>query len=200
MYIRNIEINNKVKVVRGNTTFYRKNTKWMSLYNCDECNTDFTRDTKFERTVGKNQCIEEKKKRNTYCNKCYHPGITNKQSVLSRMSKRTVGEKKKDKAGYVYIYVGPDWGYHKDWNMQGKNWVREHAYIISEQLNRMLQPGEHVHHIDGDKANNDIDNLVLLTVSEHKLAHDSYELVGRELLDRGIIKFDRHTNKYVIID
>jgi hypothetical protein len=42
---------------------------------------------------------------------------------------------------------------------------------MSNHLGRALRPGEYVHHIDENPANNDISNLALVTASEHALLH-----------------------------
>jgi hypothetical protein len=42
---------------------------------------------------------------------------------------------------------------------------------MEEHIGRYLKPGEVVHHIDGDKTNNDISNLMLLTNSDHMKLH-----------------------------
>ena len=52
--------------------------------------------------------------------------------------------------------------------------------------------GEHVHHIDHDKSNNSLDNLVLLPDSVHTQVHH-YESAGQEEEARKIL------NKYIII-
>lgn len=46
--------------------------------------------------------------------------------------------------------------------------VREHRYIMEQFLGRKLLKNEHVHHKDGNGLNNDINNLELLTNSEHQ--------------------------------
>jgi len=46
-----------------------------------------------------------------------------------------------------------------------------HRVIMEEFLGRTLNSNEVVHHIDGDKFNNHIDNLKLTTQSEHIKLH-----------------------------
>lgn len=42
---------------------------------------------------------------------------------------------------------------------------------MEEKLGRSLQPGEIVHHIDGNKRNNSPENLMVMTQSEHARLH-----------------------------
>ena len=42
---------------------------------------------------------------------------------------------------------------------------------MAAHLGRPLHTHEHVHHRDGDSHNNDLSNLELLTVSEHRRHH-----------------------------
>lgn len=56
-------------------------------------------------------------------------------------------------------------GYVKD------HGVHKHRLIAEEMLGRSLKPGEIVHHIDGDKGNNDPSNLIVMTQSEHIREH-----------------------------
>ena len=46
-----------------------------------------------------------------------------------------------------------------------------HRHIASIKVGRWLSTDEHVHHIDGNKLNNDIDNLEVLSCSEHAKRH-----------------------------
>jgi len=51
--------------------------------------------------------------------------------------------------------------------------VRYHRYVMEQHLGRKLEKSEVVHHVDGNKFNNDISNLKLLTASEHAKLHTS---------------------------
>lgn len=48
---------------------------------------------------------------------------------------------------------------------------REHQIIMEKHIGRKLKKDEVVHHIDGNKRNNEISNLLLTTRSEHAKIH-----------------------------
>ena len=57
--------------------------------------------------------------------------------------------------------------------------------------------GEQIHHIDGDKLNNSLENLILcINMSEHRTLHCQLEKIAYDLVKRGVIKFDKYTKKY----
>lgn len=47
----------------------------------------------------------------------------------------------------------------------------EHRVVAEEKIGRSLLSSEHVHHIDGNRANNDPDNLRVMSGSEHIRTH-----------------------------
>lgn len=47
----------------------------------------------------------------------------------------------------------------------------EHRLVMERHLSRKLERFEVVHHIDGDKRNNDLSNLELQSLSEHSKHH-----------------------------
>lgn len=54
-----------------------------------------------------------------------------------------------------------------------KLYVAEHRTVMEEYLGRFLTTNEIVHHKDEDTLNNNINNLELMTVSEHNCHHSS---------------------------
>ena len=59
-----------------------------------------------------------------------------------------------------------------------KKQVRTHRFIMEKIIGRKLEKNECVHHKDGNKLNNSIDNLELCTRSEHLKKH--YKEIGGE--------------------
>lgn len=70
---------------------------------------------------------------------------------------------KKGSDGYMYF-----------WLTDG-SFIKEHRAVMEKHLGRKLSRDEHVHHIDGDRTNNDISNLVVLTRGEHSKIHREEE-------------------------
>lgn len=70
--------------------------------------------------------------------------------------------------GYLTCYTDPP---HPNRNKKGNYAL--HRVVVENKLGRILTPLEHVHHIDGNKLNNEPENLIALTRSEHtKIHHD----------------------------
>jgi endogenous inhibitor of DNA gyrase (YacG/DUF329 family) len=72
-----------------------------------------------------------------------------------------------------------------------------HRRVYERHYGVKLRPDQHVHHINGDKLNNDIDNLVVFgSIQDHNACKHSLDLIAYGLIDAGIITFDRSTNRY----
>lgn len=64
--------------------------------------------------------------------------------------------------------------YYKCGDYYQRKGVRLHR-VVWEYHNGEIPKGYHIHHIDGDRSNNDIDNLTLLSEHDHLSMHMSKE-------------------------
>lgn len=91
--------------------------------------------------------------------------------------------------GYVQVYLG------------AKHYRKEHFLVMEKHLGRTLRKGEVVHHIDGNKQNSELANLVLLrNEKEHRAAHNSLYNLSCQLIQAGLIFYNRDTNQYMAVD
>jgi hypothetical protein len=71
--------------------------------------------------------------------------------------------------------------------------IKEQRYVMEQYLGRKLETDEVVHHIDGDRTNNLLDNLRLMPLGEHSKLHNTDKVrpnknatVIRELRNAGL--------------
>lgn len=68
---------------------------------------------------------------------------------------------------------------------RGENKGRtEHVVKMEQRLGRRLLPDEHVHHIDGNRLNNDDSNLALVTRAGHARLHRIQEAMSGKQKER----------------
>ena len=70
-----------------------------------------------------------------------------------------------NKFGYVFIYSP----YHPYCNIDKV--VVEHRLIMEKKIKRFLMPSEVIHHKNGITSDNRIENLELMSKSEHSILH-----------------------------
>lgn len=78
--------------------------------------------------------------------------------------------------GYILLYIGK--GQHL---ADVRGYVYEHRLIIEKKLGRELRSGEKVHHINGNKQDNDPGNLeVVNSNAEHYFLHRKNDCLLRK--------------------
>jgi hypothetical protein len=125
-----------------------------------------------------------------------------KSACCSRECQNKIRERqdgfKKYKRGTIDSHVMVRARLHK--NADGMGYVPEHRLIIEEQIGRHLDKKEIVHHINLVKSDNRIENLVLFKCSrDHFLSHGSLNKCVKQLIDVGVLYFDRSNNTYQVV-
>jgi len=128
--------------------------------------------------------------------KPYNKGIklTEKEKKILREKKRDCsgnkswlwkGGKNKTSNGYVEVYCkGHPYGIKHHRNNKDAVYVLEHRLIMERYLGRYLKPNEIVHHINGNKTDNQIENLQLTTSNEHCGKHNSKRVHTKECKEK----------------
>lgn len=71
--------------------------------------------------------------------------------------------------GYIEVWLDPA---DPLFSMAGKDgYVYEHRLVVARHLGRCLTSDEEVHHLNGNKHDNDLGNLELLSKGEHAARH-----------------------------
>lgn len=91
------------------------------------------------------------------------------------------------------VLIEPSWSpnikRYRKVKRNGINYM-EHRWNAEQILGRKLTPQETIHHIDGNKLNNNPENLILFkTMSEHRQYENRYREYLEKCLREGILKF-----------
>lgn len=78
--------------------------------------------------------------------------------------------------GYVLIYVSTN------------RYEFEHRLVMEKSIGRKLEHDEHVHHINGNKQDNRMDNLQVLSKSEHQRIHAIKNPQPRDKITQQFVK------------
>lgn len=79
------------------------------------------------------------------------------KAMSERPSYNWNGGKNINTHGYIEVYIP------ENEMANGRGYVLEHRLVMSEQLGRILEKNEHVHHKNGDRSDNRPENLELWT-------------------------------------
>lgn len=122
---------------------------------CGECGGEFkVRDIKAERKrkYCNPQCGNKAKSKSSPSEYVYD--LVNGKRTRVKKSELSAGTKKKDRSGYVHIF-------------DGDRWSLEHRSIMEKYLGRKLVKGEIIHHKNGIKDDNRLENLELMVNMNH---------------------------------
>ena len=85
------------------------------------------------------------------------------------LEERPVGKRIKNKKGYITTAIAKDSPY--DLMATSYGWVLEHRLIMAIELDRCLESSEIVHHKNGVKDDNRVENLVIKSNGQHSTDH-----------------------------
>jgi len=122
---------------------YKTYTGKLIWASCPDCGAERWVDTKgFERL----------------CRTCANKNLSLRQR--GENSPRWRGGRRKNKGGYVLLRYDPCGPFA---SMCSSNYILEHRLVIAQYLGRSLLPNEHIHHINGVKQDNRLENLKLVS-------------------------------------
>jgi IMP dehydrogenase len=144
-----------------------------------------------------------------YCYKCsmfiFNSGDGNPSKRIEnrlKISAATKGKSKKFKDGRnlrILPVKMESNGYVMEWNDKYGKHIPQHRLVMERLISRTLFKGEQVHHIDGDKRNNNDENLLLCKDNrEHSLIHSQLDGVLNQLIKNNILFFSREDKEYKI--
>lgn len=157
---------------------------------CDNCGVEF------QRPYGK-MLKTQREANEHFCSDCppwktsFLKSPTMKQTSLSE---RTYGQQIEVNGGYIATWVGFNYKFPDRVNKHG--YILEHIRAIEELTDQPVPKDCEVHHVDGNKKNNEPSNLVLLSKQQHKNVHKSGWLLLYRLVEAGIIEHNHETNEY----
>ncbi len=166
----------KSKTVGGAETRYGHNPVFCAVPDCGKrheakgyCNVHYKRMRLYDTLEARNTyglvgclvdgCLKDHYSKG-YCNIHYRRQLAHGDDGLL-WEKPTKKERYKSKLGYVILY---DYKEHPNAGLWGQ--IAEHTLVMSEYLGRPLRKGENVHHINGIRDDNRIENLELWTTSQ----------------------------------
>jgi hypothetical protein len=102
--------------------------------------------------------------------------------------------------GYILVYVSDHPSSMKSLNWEG--YIYEHILVAERHIGRSLSIEEEVHHLNGNRSDNSIENLLILLKSQHTKLHNWLRsgAPGGELLGiKSEISIGYKTNHYCIV-
>ena len=140
---------------------------------CEWCSTEFYPTKKADQRFCSRLCKDQWSGRNATTRTCVHCGsefvraqgdpdiFCSAKCHTAHRREQAMGGKKPTSDGYVAVYQ-PDWPTAQP--STGR--VLEHRLVMEQHLGRPLLPGENVHHVNGKRDDNRLENLELWVTSQ----------------------------------
>lgn len=135
----------------------------VKLRTCPVCGREFDYGKHPEKATCSKACAGELRRKgpmHSFCERCgkriERKGDRYRRFCSSECRARQVGSKRLSNIGYIMLKVGKS---YPGANRAG--WILEHRYVIEQSLGRPLGDNEHVHHKNGDRTDNRLENLEL---------------------------------------
>jgi hypothetical protein len=147
-------------------SFYKKTDKFhphvkFYVFKCYWCHKEFSKMASDYR-----QQIKVKKNPYKFCSRpCKSKEIAKQCFPKGKKNPHWKGGETIVDGKYKFIYNTDPETYKK------RRYLAEHRVVVEKHLGRKLEPGEHIHHLNGNTFDNRLSNLKILNASEHSKFH-----------------------------
>lgn len=112
-------------------------------------------------------------------------GAGQRRAWATKRTRSPIGSENLDTHGYVRVKVADG------------VWIKQHKLVMEAAIGRALNKTEQVHHINGVRSDNRIENLFLCRNSaEHQQVEHSMAVAFRALMEAGVARFNHETGRY----